>query len=203
MKRVLLYLYSGRNLVGTLLALLGLAAYLLGFLGAWWLPIVLGLYALGALVTPARGAPKLQLQAELDEGELRAELNRFVRSLRGRLPPDAMERVSRIQANLQEALPRLAELGSAGDQNAYLVRQTITDYLPATLRNYLRLPRAYANMHPVQDGRTAHQVLVEQLDVLDRTVSAVVSDLARGDTEQLLANGRFLQEKFRTPDFQL
>ena len=203
MKRFVLYLYSGKNLVGTLLALIGLTAYLLGFLGAWWLPIVVGLYALGALVTPARGAPELQLQSELDEGELRGELNRFVRSLRGRLPADAMQRVTRIQGNLEEALPRLAALGAGGDQNAFLVRQTITDYLPATLQNYLKLPRAYANVHPIQDGKTAHQVLVEQLDVLDRTVGEVVSDLARGDTEQLLANGRFLQEKFRTPDFQV
>jgi hypothetical protein len=46
-------------------------------------------------------------------------------------------------------------------------RATALDYLLATLQNHLDLPRAYATLHPVKDGKTAHRLLLDQLELLD------------------------------------
>src|SRR5262249_36912902 len=43
-ERFWLYLYSGKNIAGSVLALLGVGAYLLGLIDRFWFPIVLGLY---------------------------------------------------------------------------------------------------------------------------------------------------------------
>ena len=83
--RVLAFLTSHRNLVGVVLALLGVGAYLLGFLGAWWLPITLGLYLIGVLVTPATPRETLKLPETASAEELRRNLDRYVKMLRGHL----------------------------------------------------------------------------------------------------------------------
>jgi len=50
--RVLLYLYSTRNIVATALALAGPALLFAGVFRDYWLAITFGLYAVGWLVTP-------------------------------------------------------------------------------------------------------------------------------------------------------
>jgi hypothetical protein len=52
----------------------------------------------------------------------------------------------------------------------------------------LNLPRAYANAQPIKDGKTARQLLVGQLDILDREY--------KSDSQRLMAHGRFLQDTF-------
>ena len=63
-------------------------------------------------------------------------------------------------------------------------------------RDYLNLPRAYATLHPVQDRKTPKQVLMDQLTLLESKMSEVADDLRRNDTDRLLANRRFLEERF-------
>jgi len=44
-QRILLFLYSTPNIVGSLLGILGLALFFFGVIGRFWLLIVVGLYA--------------------------------------------------------------------------------------------------------------------------------------------------------------
>ena len=53
------YLYSRKNIVGSLLALGGLVLSFTGIIGAFWPVSVAGLYLIGALVTP--GNKKIDL----------------------------------------------------------------------------------------------------------------------------------------------
>ena len=69
-------------------------------------------------------------------------------------------------------------------------------YLPQALDSYLAVPRAFAERRPVAGGRTPHDVLLEQLDLMDRKMQEVADDIARHDSDRLLANGRFLAERF-------
>ncbi len=48
-----------------------------------------------------------------------------------------------------------------------------------------------------QKGKTARDLLTEQLTVLDDADDEVVASVARGDAEALVANGQFLESKFR------
>ncbi len=58
------------------------------------------------------------------------------------------------------------------------------------------LPREYADTHPVQEGRTARQVLTDQLDLLAEQMDEVATAVNRNDVDRLLAHGRFLEERF-------
>jgi hypothetical protein len=46
------------------------------------------------------------------------------------------------------------------------------------------------------DGRTASQVLLDQLTILDSKVEEVADAVNKNDTDALLANGRFLEDRF-------
>jgi hypothetical protein len=49
--------------------------------------------------------------------------------------------------------------------------------------------------------KTARDLLTEQLTILDNQPKEVADNVARGDAEALLANGTFLEDKFRERDF--
>jgi hypothetical protein len=197
------YLTSTRHLVGALLALLGLAAHFLGWLGTWWLPIVIGLYAAGVLLTPARTRIDRQLAQETRVDELEAELSRFVRSLRGKVPGELLTQTQQIETQLHAILPRLNVLEAQGDPNAFTVRQVISDYLPGTFRNYLNMPPALRTQASARLGKSPDAVVSEQLSLLSSTLESISADTVRGDADALQANGRFLKEKFGKPDLEL
>lgn len=197
MRNLLFFLYSRRNLVGVVLGLLGLAAYFAGFLGDWWFFLVVGLYLIGVMVTPRDEHFELALHAEADAAELKAELEDLVRRIGRRLPKEALDKVVSIKNLVEELLPKLQSLSQGGDQNAYTIRQTVLDYLPATLQNYLNLPPAYAQVHPLKDGKTAKTLLVEQLSTLETTMQDIAQSVYAGDSQKVLVNGRFLEDRFR------
>lgn len=111
------------------------------------------------------------------------------------VPAPVASRVSRVTRVVREAVPRLDRLG-AGSPMAYSVMATATDYLPEAVGGYLRLPREWANARPVDNGRTSLMVLIDQLDLLGRTMDQVLDAVNRSDAAALIAHGRFLAEKF-------
>jgi hypothetical protein len=194
-RKFLYYLYGLPNIVGSLLGLLGLLLYFAGIIQQYWLLIVVGLYLIGVLATPKSKAVHLSLENQLSQDEIRQGLDALLRKIQGRLPKEAYERVESIRGSILEILPRIEDWNSA-DYQIYTIRQTALQYLPETLENYLNLPKAYASLHPVKEGKTAKILLVEQLTLLDETLKEITTDFYRNDTQRLLTNGRFLQEKF-------
>jgi hypothetical protein len=192
-QRLLLYLYSTKNIVGSLLALVGLVLFFTGLIGALWPVIVIGLYLIGVLVTP--GNATVDLRSGFDPDDIRHALETEVRAVSGRVSPDVLAKVQSIQQIILGILPRSGAL-PPGSPELFVVQRTATDYLPTALESYLNLPRAYATLHRVQDGKTPQQVLVDQLTLLESKMGEVADDVHRNDTDRLLANGRFLEERF-------
>ena len=64
------------------------------------------------------------------------------------------------------------------------------------VRGYLRLPREWADTRPIEGGKTALMVLVDQLELLASTMSKMLDAANRADAEALIAHGRFLEAKF-------
>jgi len=184
-------------------ALVGVAAHFLGWLGAWWLPIVLGLYLLGVLLTPVGTRTDRQLAQETRADELGDELNRFVRGLRGNVPPELLSRTQGVATQVQALLLHLGARKAQGDPNAFTVWQAITDYLPGTFRNYLNMPPALRSQASRRLGKSPDAVVAEQLDLLSSTLERVSVDTVEGDADAMQANGRFLKEKFGKPDLEL
>src|SRR5262249_33498248 len=86
--RVLLYLYSTRNIVATALALAGPALLFTGVIRDYWLPITFGLYAVGWLLTPAPRIVDVDLTQALSVDALGDRLDAVIRRARPALPPD-------------------------------------------------------------------------------------------------------------------
>ena len=116
----------------------------------------------------------------------------------GTAPAVVRSRVVRVDRTIRETLPKLSQLGG-GSADAYAVVATATDYLPEAVGGYLRLPRDWANSRPIEGGRTALMVLIDQLELLAATMDKILDAATRSDAQALIAHGQFLQAKFGTP----
>jgi hypothetical protein len=192
-QRLLRYLYSNKNLVGSAGGLAGLALYFTGLVGDLWPVVVGGLYGVGALATPPTRT--FDLHSGLDPANLNRAMAEQERRLRGRVPDDVLAAVGRVHGQVREVLERRHAL-PPGSHDAFVVERTALDYLPTALESYLNLPRGYANRVPVSNGRTARQVLLDQLALLESKLGEVIEAVAKGDTDRLLAHGRFLEDAF-------
>jgi hypothetical protein len=201
--RLLLFLYSNRNLAGCLLALGGLALHFTGLVEHYWLAIVAGLYGIGYLAAPEPREYVFSLGGELTAEAIGGQLAAMIKGLSGKVEPDVLERVQHIRESIDVLLPRLLAQESVGDKSLFIVRQTALEYLPNTLQAYLSLPTAFRRLHAVRDGKTPKALLLEQLDLLDGKMKEIVTSVAENDTQALLVNGRFLEEKFGRQGFLL
>jgi len=198
--RVLLFLYSTRNLVGSGLAIGGLALFFAGVIQDWWFPIVVGLYALGWLAVPGNKELELKGRNEATQANLVDSLDELISASMSRLPAEAAERLKRIHTVVTELAPKLFDGGVAMEHVVTLVNAVTRD-LPGTVKNYLRLPTAFASMHIVENGKTSKQLLLEQLDILDGQLGKIATNIYKDDAEALVTNGWFLKEKFHTVSF--
>jgi hypothetical protein len=198
--RALLYLYSTRNIVACVAALAGPLLLFLGVIREGWLLITAALYAAGYFATPAPRVVDARLAQSMSFEALLERLDRIVREAGPELQPAMTQRLNSIRESVTEVLPKLADVRGF-DDNLYTVRETVLRYLPETLANYVTLPRAFRATRVLKDGKTARDLLTEQLTVLDEQLKEVVANAARGDAEALIANGRFLATKFQQREF--
>jgi hypothetical protein len=110
------------------------------------------------------------------------------------VPDEAAQRVSRIEALLDEA-ERVLAGGNALDEASYSLRETRARYLPDTLRAYLDVPPSLRGERDAS-GRTPNELLIAQLDHLERATAQRLRELAARRTEGIAANGAFLTERF-------
>jgi len=153
----------------------------------------------GVLGWPRSDLAKTAEETELSSEMLAQQVRKLVDSVAQGLPKDSLDRLRGIQATLTELLPRLAEMRERGiisAKDSFTVIETVRRYLPDTLGAYLRLPRFYAQMQPLSDGRTAAKTLFDQLTVLDTSLQDVAKSAFAGDAETLVTNGQFLESKF-------
>jgi len=198
-QRLQLFLYSTGNIVGCVLAMSGLGLFFAGVINSYWWAIVAGLYGAGVLGWPRSNLAETAERTELSTELLAQQVRKLVDSVALGLPKDALDCLRGIENTLSELLPRLQELRDRGvisAKDSFIVVETVRRYLPDTLGAYLRLPKFYAQMQTLADGRTASQTLLDQLRVLDTSLKDVAKSAYAGDAETLVTNGKFLQNKF-------
>ncbi len=197
--KLFLFLYSNGNIAGSLLALAGLGLFFTGLIHAYWWAIVAGLYGAGVLLCPSSSLAETAEHTELSAELLAQQLRKMVDGVAPGLPKESLDCLRSIHATLAGLLPRLKELRERGiisPKDSFTVVETIRRYLPDTLGAYLRLPRMYAQMQPLADGRTASQTLLHQLKMLDTSLKQVAQSAFAGDAEALITNGEFLRHRF-------
>jgi len=198
--RALLWLYSSANIAGCACALLGPALLFGGVIGPGWLAITAGLYAAGWLL--GRRPPELErhIEQSLSVEQTMESLDQIIAGAQPYLSMEMRASLASVRTSVAEVLPRLS--GAGGMENdLYTVRETVLRYLPETLANYAALPPAFRVSHVLKDGKTARDLMTDQLGILDGKMREIVANVASSDAQALLANGRFLEAKFHAPDF--
>jgi len=153
---------------------------------------VIGLiYLINFRVGPSGGMSNAA--ASLDVREIQGALDGAVRMTSG-LPSGVQGQVAGIRRQILELLPSTGAF-PVGSEDLYVIQRTATDYLPTTLKAYLALPQE-ANAQVLQDGKTPQQMLGEQLKMLDDRLDEISTAVHQQDSAALVANGRFLEERF-------
>ena len=204
-RRALRFLYSRKNIGACLLALGGAALFVLGLpgglIGVAAIPM---LYAAGYLLIPGERGVALTLMNADDVYLMKRGLNDLVYSVRFRVANDVMAALEDTVAAVNLTLPAEGSPGmTAIDPTVMLIRATALHYLPEALNSYLALPRMYAERVPIQDGQTARDVLIDQFQLIASKMRETATAMYHNDADQLLANARFLQERFADSKFKV
>ncbi len=187
--------YSTKNIVGCGLAVVGPALGIVGvvnpILGVALAP---ALYVVGALVAPNR-KKGVDLAGGIDPDDALRSLDQIQKRIKGRVPDDIAALVAQIAGCIRDSLARATALGE-GSADVFGLVRTATDYMPTALQAYLDLPREYADKKVVSGHKTAHDILKDQLTLIASKMDEIADAVNRADTDKLIANGRFLAEKF-------
>ena len=132
-----------------------------------------------------------QAPDQFDPRQVERDLRRQLSLIDHRVPRDIQLRVREIATTITDVLPRANELGP-GSRDLFILQRTADDYLPTALQTYLNLPAGAL----VAGGKTADQVLADQLDMLAARMQEVKAAIQRKDSDALVAHGRFLEDKF-------
>ena len=194
MERFMRFLLTNSNMTGCAVALAVVLLYLSGVIHSYWAALAFTGYAVGYLAmyrpTPEHcpeGLSSQSTQQWLEEKVL------------PRVSGEAQRILKSILEVAKELMPRLKEMESQGmvqAENRARLKQLLNRYLPDALETYLKLPSLYASTAKVAGGKTAQQVLVDQLTTLEVHVKELRDGFYSQNVDALLANGAFLKEKF-------
>ena len=170
--------------------------------GLLWLtaPVILGLAALAYFAGRSRrhvrpAAPAAAAPPAPDPDDIRRALADLLGSMVGTVAPDILARYESIHRRMLAMLPRLGQLDGTS-QDLYILHRTAIDYLPTAVQSYLSLVRAGTNEQRLPNGRTPHQALLDQLDLIETKLAEIGEALDRNDLDRLLIHGRFLEARF-------
>ncbi len=130
-----------------------------------------------------------------------ADVVRDVNSSAGGLPAAAMVAIRQLTDTLDDVID--TSQGRPLDvYAAIMVRSTLDDYLPTTVRHYLAVPEDLRT-RPRPDGHSPQQSLYEQIAAIQTSASQVLVAAQGSDVDALMTQGAFLRTKFSGSDLDL
>ena len=168
-----------------------------------------GVRPASSLPEPARtGAGLGRERPRLSQGgdprtrsEVLAGLDRLIANVRVLLEADDVATLQRIRDSAALALPATDAPLDLSDHETWLLRQICIDYLPGALEHYIALPSDRAS-EPVLDGRSAREVLDDQLALIERRLDQMATRTYRREAGDLLTHARFVADVLRQDPFQ-
>jgi len=158
----------------------------------------------GPAVAAAPGAERPRLFEDGDprtRSEVLARVNRLVANVRGLVEETDVATLERIRDSAALALPTNDAPLDLTDHETWLLRQICIDYLPGALEHYIALPSDLASS-PVLDGRSARQVLDEQLALIESRLDQMATRTYQREAGGLLTHARFVADVLRPDPFQ-
>ena len=159
----------------------------------------------GAATTPPPTARRVRLVEDADprtSREVVALLDRLIANVRGLLDSRDVATIGRIRDSAALALPPTDAPLDLADHETWLLRQICIAYLPGALEHYIALPPGRAS-DPVLDGRSARQVLDEQLALIEGRLDRMATRTYQREADGLLTHARFLGEVLRPDPFEV
>jgi hypothetical protein len=161
-----------------------------------------------ALPAPSVAPDSAAVRPTLTEGgdprtrsEILGRLDRLIPKVRGLVPEGDVAALERIRHSAARALPATDAPLDLADHEMWLLRQICIDYLPGALQHYISLPADRAS-EPVLDGRSARQVLDEQLALMESRLDLMATRTYQRQAGGLLTHARFVADVLRPDPFQ-
>ena len=150
---------------------------------------------------PVTTRPRLRENADpRTRSDVLAVLERLVTNVSGLVPETEMATLLRIRHSAELAIPTADGPLDLTNHETWLVRQICVDYLPGALEHYIALPSDRAS-EPVLDGRSAVEVLDEQLALIESRLDEMAARTYRLEANGLLSHGRFVADSLRPDPF--
>ncbi|MEO3935604.1 hypothetical protein V3N99_02485 [Dermatophilaceae bacterium Soc4.6] len=161
-----------------------------------WLRRVAGDEAVDPAVAPtARRDDPAALRDALDA------LVSLINANAGQMPTRALVDARRLTDTLAE----IVDTTSTRPLDTYAVislRSTMDDYLPTTLRRYLALDHTQRIDTSATD-QSANDALLQQIEVLQQSVTASLLAVRQQDAQALMIQGSFLETRFSGSDLDI
>ncbi|WP_375250909.1 hypothetical protein [Sphingomonas sp.] len=166
----------------------------LGMFGA--LAVMMAMIAVTLVIAfaPATPVPTPERIARAELKALPMQTARWLDAQRPTLPAPAIAMLDRIDQRLDTLGVQMAALAEESPAAAD-VRRLVGEQLPDFVRDYQRVPAALRATP--RNGKTPDQQLVDGLEVIEREIGAMSTQLAQGDLDALATRGRFLEIKYQ------
>ena len=194
--RIRRFLGSPGHVVGALLGIVGILLLDAGLIhGLVAVGVIVGLYAIGYFLAsrPAITENIGALPAK-DSDKIEAGLDQMLATIRRRVTPDIYEVTVSIRDAIAYTLDHSGDMQT--DPDIYAVRQTAMTYLPEALSKYISLPRGYAERQILDNGKTSHDVLLDQLRLMETKAHEVADAVIERSSQRLVTHGRFIADRF-------
>ena len=133
--------------------------------------------------------------------EVLAVLDRLIANVAPSVAEADVATLQRIRAKAALALPANDEQLDLTDHDIWLLRQICIDYVPRAMDHYIALPERLSS-EPILDGRSARQVLDEQLALIETRLAEMATRSYRREAGELLTHARFVADSLRGDPFQ-
>lgn len=194
------FLFSNKNMVGMGLAIITIILALFGVLKSYWMVVMLLSYILGYIATPK----EKEIKFYHVKGENTDDYMGFVSKLQNRMqvsnkmPQEAKALMSTLAGNATELLQFIKDNDTVDEYSEDInsFKNIFDTYLPKLVNQYEKLPSSYANSVKTSQGKTAKDMLLEQLTLVNQKIIEIAHGMYENDLTALKVNGRFLKEKF-------
>jgi hypothetical protein len=196
-KRRVAVIGAANTVILLLAGIFGLAVMPLGLFGALAVMLLMVAVTVAIAFAPGTRPVTVETLAKSDLKALPLQTTRWLDAQRPALPAPAVLVADRIGLRLDtlgKQLQSVADETPAGVD----IRRLVGEQLPDFVRDYQRVP---AELRAAErNGKTPDRQLVEGLELIEREISQMSEELARGDLDSLETRGRFLEMKYKDGD---
>jgi hypothetical protein len=134
--------------------------------------------------------------------EVLAVLDRLIANVAGQVPDTDVATLGRIRESAALALPATDDQLDLTNHDLWLLRQICIDYVPRALDHFIALPAELA-AEPLLDGRSARQVLDEQLTLIETRLDEMAARSYQREAGGLLTHARYVADSLRPDPFHV